>query len=132
MGIGSTIDQATPIQVGIDTTWVWVAAGLQYSVALKADGTLWTWGNNSHGQLGRGGVANVPGLVTSSIPWKTIAAGGFHIVGIKQDNTLWAWGRNDYGQLGNNTSTNSSSPLLINASPVWMKIGVGLEHSLAI
>ena len=132
LGNGSTVDQATPIQVGVDTTWVWVAAGLQYSTALKADGTLWTWGNNSYGQLGRGGVANVPGIVTSTIPWKTIEAGGYHVVGIKQDSTLWAWGRNDYGQLGNNTSTNSSSPLLINASPVWMKIGVGLEHSLAI
>jgi alpha-tubulin suppressor-like RCC1 family protein len=40
--------------VGSNTNWSKVAFGYNYTVALKTDGTLWTWGNNSDGQLGIG------------------------------------------------------------------------------
>lgn len=56
LGIGytSSIRQGTPIQVGYDTDWDNVSAGMLFSVALKEDGTIWTWGQNYNGVLGIG------------------------------------------------------------------------------
>jgi len=51
---GDTNSRDTPTQVGTDTDWDAVQAGLSYTVALKSDGSLWSWGSNSYGQLGLG------------------------------------------------------------------------------
>ena len=42
----------TPIQIGTQTTWAIVAAGANHSLAIKNDGSLWSWGINDDGQLG--------------------------------------------------------------------------------
>jgi len=44
----------TPAQVGADTDWIAVTAGSDHTVALKQNGTLWAWGDNTYGQLGDG------------------------------------------------------------------------------
>jgi hypothetical protein len=48
-----------PVQVGTATNWRAVAAGSGQSLALRADGTLWAWGINGHGQLGLGDGSSV-------------------------------------------------------------------------
>ena len=78
-----------------------VAAGGYRTVALKADGTVLAWGNNSYGQLGDGTQMDrtspvaVPGL-TGVV---ALAAGVAHTVALKSDGTVLAWGLNDGGQL---------------------------------
>lgn len=53
LGIGSTGGTInSPVQVGTDNDWVDIAAGYKFSLALKADGSLWAWGYNVSGQLG--------------------------------------------------------------------------------
>src|SRR3990167_335955 len=52
-GAGVATSRSSPVQVGTLSTWSVVAAkGLNYSLALKTDGTLWSWGKNNNGQLG--------------------------------------------------------------------------------
>jgi alpha-tubulin suppressor-like RCC1 family protein len=46
--------RSSPVQVGGSVNWKMVTAGDTFSAATKNDGTLWTWGNNSFGQLGQG------------------------------------------------------------------------------
>src|SRR3972149_4274457 len=65
-----------------------VAAGNFYSLALRIDGTLAGWGENSSGQ------SNVP---TGTFP--AVAAGGSHGLAIRTDGTLAGWGRNVEGQI---------------------------------
>ena len=54
LGDGTTVGKRFPTQIGTDTDWVDVAGGLFHSMALKANGALFTWGTNETGQLGNG------------------------------------------------------------------------------
>lgn len=63
VGDGTTTTRLTPVSIGLDGT-VQVAVGddflfTDYSAAVRSDGTLWTWGCNSSGQLGYGATAAV-------------------------------------------------------------------------
>lgn len=76
-----------------------VSNGANHTVALKADGTVWTWGSNTYGQLGNGSN------VTSMIPVKInitdvvdVVAGENFTMFLKSDGTVWASGQNNYGQ----------------------------------
>ena len=51
---------------GGGTTWLKISLGCVHVTALKTDGTLWTWGCNTFGQLGDGGAINRSGPVTVS------------------------------------------------------------------
>jgi alpha-tubulin suppressor-like RCC1 family protein len=108
---GST--SVVPVQVSGLSRVVAIAAGDLHSVALKADGTVWAWGNNTFGQLGNGTIGGFGGAVNlSSVPVQAsdlsgvvaIAAGGDHSLALTADGTVWAWGFNGYGQLGTATT----------------------------
>ena len=90
-----------------------VAAGGNHTVALKSDGTVWTWGYNSSGQLGDGTMDNksTPVQVQNLGDVVSVAAGYHHTVALKSDGTVWTWGRNSNGQLGDGTTTNRSAPV---------------------
>ena len=73
-----------------------VVAGVAHTVALKSDGTVVAWGQNSSGQLGDGTTTQrdspvaVPGL-TGAV---AVSTGGYHTVALKSDSTVVAWGYN--------------------------------------
>src|SRR5919202_2518513 len=86
------------------SSMVAVAAGGGHSLALRSDGTVWAWGANNDGQLGRGTVTASPSKnptqVTGLINVTAIAAGDNHSLALRSDGTVWAWGDNSSGQLG--------------------------------
>jgi len=92
--------------------WIQVASGEWHSVALRDDGTVWTWGQNGHGQLGDGTTrdrstpAQVPGLRDVI----AVAAGKYHSLAVTRTGEVWAWGNNQYRQLGNNSSDGALTP----------------------
>jgi alpha-tubulin suppressor-like RCC1 family protein len=92
-----------------------VLAGGHHSVALKKDGTVWTWGYNGSGQLGDGTThrSAVPHKVAGISDIKAIATGTSHIVALKHDGTVLAWGDNLSGQGGNGGNNNSMMPTLV-------------------
>lgn len=119
LGNGTTVTRSTPVSVlgGNTIKWRYVACGHAHTAGIKVDGTLWTWGFNSTGQLGTGDTASKssPTTVTGGgTTWKQVSLAYNHSAAIKTDGTLWTWGRNTLGQLGNNTTVNSrSSPTTI-------------------
>lgn len=113
LGDGTVSQRLVPTRVGADSDWVSVAAGkFNTSLAIKSDGSLWTWGNNGSGQLGNGTTANstTPLRVGVANNWSAVVAGSGHVVGIQTDGTLWTWGYNLNGELGDGTRTGKLVP----------------------
>ena len=65
-----------------------------HAVYQKDDGTVWTWGSNSNGQLGDGTTTDrsIPARVNGLTGVTAVAAGSAHSVALKSDGTVWACG----------------------------------------
>ena len=86
--VGDLMVGAEDLQTGASHAKA-IDAGMDFSLALKTDGTVVAWGTNDHGQ------GSVPSGLSSV---SAIAAGSYHAVALKSDGTVVAWGRNDGGQ----------------------------------
>lgn len=111
-----------------------VRGGGHHTLLLAADGTVWSMGDNSKGQLGDGTQANNP--VPRRIPGLTdvvsIAAGFDSSYALKADGTVWAIGGNEFGQLGDGTTANRSTVGMVQGLAGVRKISAGRYHVLAI
>jgi alpha-tubulin suppressor-like RCC1 family protein len=135
VGVGSNAAMfSSPQQIGSDTNWSAISAGIEFCIALKSNGTLWSWGDNTYGQLGDNSIVdkNAPVQIGTDTNWTQIAAGTDHVIALKSNGTLWAWGRNNVGQFGAASPTSSLVPIQIGTDTNWSKIAAGIEHSIAI
>ena len=115
-----------------------IAAADYHSLAVKADGSLWSWGYNGQGQLGDGTTISQYAPVKVMDGVASVAAGGYHAGGargyyslaIKTDGSLWAWGYNGFGQLGDGTKTNRPTPVKVMDGAV--SAAAGHDHALAV
>jgi alpha-tubulin suppressor-like RCC1 family protein len=147
LGTSSTSGENAAVQVhGLDNVGFLggvkaIAAGWQYSLALKEDGTVWAWGANSRGQLGN------ESTVDSSTPVQVHGLTGITITALASayessfaltdSHTVLAWGYNLDARLADGTSTNQSKPVPVHgASGVGVLSGItslsaGFNHTLA-
>ena len=118
LGDGASSHRPSPVKVlesGLHFTGVeTVSAGGNHTVAIKDDGSLWSWGLNEFGQLGDnrklGSVNPNPNPVKIGDGWIAVCAGQNYTLAIKTDRILWAWGNNESSQLGDNTRTSRTTP----------------------
>lgn len=94
LGIGTTSNAASPVQVASGQLWKSVSSGHGHSLAVRADGTLWAWGRNVEYQLGDGTGTNrtSPVQIGTDTDWRTVAAGYNKSRAIKADGSLYGWG----------------------------------------
>lgn len=120
-------------QIGTGHEWRSAACGIFHSVAVGADGTLWSWGSGTEGQLGNGNTAGnlSPTQVGTDTNWRSVTAGSFHTLATRTDGTLWAWGNGKPGAgvLGTSTSDHTS-PTQVGTDTTWQNVAAGAEHSL--
>jgi alpha-tubulin suppressor-like RCC1 family protein len=134
---GITSYKNTPVTVANLTDAVALSAGSYHTCALKADGSVNCWGENSYGQLGDGTTVNKTSTLAISGISNAVAlsAGANHTCALKADRSVACWGHNSTGQIGDGTDgaiANRSSPV-----PVLNLVGVsaisaGWGHTCAL
>ena len=126
-GTNNLITFSSPIQIGTDTNWLKINKGPGTSdnscIALKNNGTIWMWGDNSQGQLGLNDTLNrsSPVQVGTGYDWNIINAANSGVMTIKTDGTLWGWGVGS-GRLGLNNTIARSSPIQIGTDNNWYDV----------
>lgn len=130
----STIVRKFPFKIGVATNWKSISIGHYYTVALKTDGTLWSCGASSYGQLGQGSTLPITALsqIGTATNWEFITAGLANTLAIKTDGTLWSWGANNNGQLGDGTLVDKTSPVQISTATNWKLVATNGSHVSAI
>ncbi len=123
-----------------------VGAGSAHSIAIKNDGSVLSWGDNSYGQLGNTSktdsiipvstsacVANptIPGPARSSMAGRIAAAQNFSF-GVSSADALLSWGENANGQLGDGTKINHASAVTAAGLSDAASVAAGFYHGLLV
>lgn len=136
-------NKSSPVQtITRGTNWKYVVAG-NLMAAIKTDGTLWTWGNNTFGGLGDNTVfhrSSPVQTVAGGNNWKQVSTNStYRCAAIKTDGTLWNWGGNSsaastqQGALGDNTTVHKSSPVqTISGGTNWQQVSCGSLYTTAL
>lgn len=113
LGDGTTANSAVPVKVDLPETVTQVFQGGSgakngQTITILSDGSIWTWGANSMGQLGIGtrvqSTTPVKVHVPTGVTFVKINSGGYASYAIDTSGHLWAWGSNNEGQLGTGTA----------------------------
>lgn len=130
---GDTMHRPVAAQVDLFDA-IDVAAGSRHAMALRNDGTVWTWGYNDKGQLGDGTMSNssAPVQVKGLSDVRAITAGAVHSIALRKDGSVWAWGSNDAGELGDGTTTGSLVPVKVLGVADIIAVEAGISNSFVI
>ena len=107
LGIGETNRQeSSPVQVhgenniGFFSDVVALAAGQSHSIALKTDGTVWSFGNGGAGRLGTGDTtaSSTPVQIHALSNIVSIVAGHMHALALGVNGIVSIWGKGESGK----------------------------------
>ncbi|MBM7168820.1 sialidase [Streptomyces sp. G44] len=117
-----------------------VSDGWGFGVALRNDGSVWTWGQNDKGQLGTGPTKPDHNSALGKVPKLNgivdVAAGGQHALALRVNSGkadgVYAWGLNDKGQVGDHTNDDRSVPQLVQSMHGGKQVAAGCNHSMLL
>ena len=127
LGDGTNDSRSSPVQtIAGGSDWAVVHVGYDGTMALKNDGTLWTWGNGSYGCLGdlQDSDRSSPVMIANGKTWKSIGGANYYYgcsAAIDDNDHLFVWGLNDHGQLGLGDQNNRSSPIQMGGK-TWSQV----------
>lgn len=149
LGDGTTNNSWVPTQAGLTaspplTNVVKLGGRPYFTLAEKADGTIWAWGMNQFGQMGNGTLTpfssppnNVPGMVSNSQPGGPINGAlqitcGYQFgAALATNGTVWTWGGGSHGEQGTGSTTTNYSPVQVPGLTNITQISAGWFHILA-
>jgi uncharacterized repeat protein (TIGR02543 family) len=149
LGDGTTTVRRTPTLISftglqLGETIRKVSAGQLHSLAVTTNGRVYAWGHGSSGQLGNGSTSNrtsptlisFPGILSGETI-QTVIAGQLHSLAVTTNGRVYAWGNGSSGQLGNGSTSNSSTPSLVNftgllSGETIQQVSGGAYHSISV
>ena len=136
LGDNTSVNKSSPVSVvGGFTDWRQVSAGSCQSLAVRANGTAWAWGQNNTGGLGDNTIiakSSPVSVVGGFTDWCQVSVNS-HSLGVRCNGTAWAWGCNTQGRLGDNSIVNKSSPVsVVGGFTDWCQVNAGGAHSLGL
>ncbi|WP_420588411.1 hypothetical protein [Bacterioplanoides sp.] len=124
-----------------DTQFVSVTYDQNTSVAMTANGQVWTWGYGKYGQLGLGSAdssdlneedKNAPTQITSVTDAVAVTRGYDLTMILHNDGTVSTFGSNRYGQLGDGTSDDRDMPTKLSGLANIVQIASGGSFAIAV
>jgi hypothetical protein len=111
-----------------------LAVGEGHVLALRADGSVFSFGVNYDGQLGNGTRtgSGTPATIAGLSGVVAVAAGQHHSLALDGQGRVWAWGSNVKGQLGDGTTVDSLVPKLVPGLANVVAVTAGRSHSVAV
>jgi alpha-tubulin suppressor-like RCC1 family protein len=124
---GAVFKTSSPGLVSGGHTFTKIVTGIRGNAAvygLKSNGQVWSWGDNTQGQLGLNNttVTNTPSQVIGGLTVVDIYTNGATTQFKTSTNQLYAVGANSFGQIGDGSITPKSSPALVLGGFTWDKI----------
>ena len=126
-------------QIAAPSKFIAVAIGQDNASYLRDDGTIWTTGMNSYGQLGDGTTNASTGTLTQVVgtnKYVDVSVGYQFTIGLKNDGTIWGSGWSASGEFGYPGNTTVYKPVTLQggASVVFTSIGAARDgaHALTI
>jgi hypothetical protein len=119
-----------------DYHWSDIACGGQFTLAIRDDGTLWSWGWNDEGQLGLGDATTgssvyVQTQVGTGSNWLQVSANQSYAAALDSSGKIWTWGQNEDGELGQGImGVSQTIPKPISGS--WIQVACGQASANAI
>ncbi len=127
-------DLTVPAKVKGGSAWRSFSASC-FTVAVKEDGTLWTWGKDNGADTineSEDMAFSDPVQIGQDSDWSLADCGNDFAAALKTDGSLRTWGYNRYGELGRGLSMLKQKPAPVNAGGDWASISAGSHHTLAI
>lgn len=135
LGLNSPWNMSTPATMPLLGSSVKaIDSGQHHTAVLMTDGKVYTFGNNSYGQLGDGTTtsAAIPKLMSPAIVNAvSVHCGRYSTYVLTSDGTVYAFGRNNKGQLGLGHTNTVKQPTLIPGLTGVAALNVRAEHVLA-
>jgi E3 ubiquitin-protein ligase HERC2 len=98
--------------------------------------TLWSWGDNSYGKLGRisdaGSSLGIPGKINSDVDFVKVFCGAQFSIALSDNNKIYSWGKGEYFRLGHGNEQNYNLPKLVEnlSKEKITDVAVGTLHVL--
>ena len=115
-----------------------VSAGYSYSLALTADGSVWSWGYGGQGRLGHGDEQSqlLPKKIEAFAIQRVVAAsaGAWHSLALTAGGGVWSWGGGVFGRLGHGDEQQQLLPKKVETLEGRRVVAVsaGSDHSIAL
>jgi alpha-tubulin suppressor-like RCC1 family protein len=137
LGDNTTVNKSSPVSVvGGFTDWCQISNGSGHALAVRTNGTAWTWGEGDYGKGGDDTISKKSSpvsVVGGFTDWCQVSAASQHSMGVRQNGTAWAWGAGTYGRLGDNTTVSKRSPVsVVGGFTDWCQVAAAYRHSLAV
>ncbi|MBT0771682.1 hypothetical protein KIH74_22270 [Kineosporia sp. J2-2] len=116
-GTGDTVAVRGITAVAGGQTFSALGTGLYHSCGIATDGTLWCWGRNGGGQLGRGALSTLEAtpqpVDAAGTTWRSVTGGEEVTCALQSsptDGSVWCWGYGGMGQLAAGTTLQKTRP----------------------